>query len=97
MRRVLTYLIWRARWWSSKQEARKVEDITIAEGLRAYCVRQALLQRQLYDSFQTIWKAPLDDSVIMTDQEEDEDEDEDEGEDEDEDEDEDDGDEDEDS
>ena len=82
MRRVLTYLDWRARWWSSKQEARKVEDITIVEGLRAYCVSQPLLQRQLHDSFQTIWKGPLDGSVN---QEEDEDEDEDGDEDEDDD------------
>ena len=81
MCRVLTYLVGRAQWWLSKQEARKVEDITIAEGICTYCVCQALLQRQIYDLFQTIQKAPLDDSVIMADQEEDEDGDEDEDED----------------
>lgn len=59
MRRVLVFLDWKAREWSSKQEARAVDDVILCEGLRAYCVDQSNIQRQLAESFLGIWKEPL--------------------------------------
>ncbi|PPR05742.1 hypothetical protein CVT26_008495 [Gymnopilus dilepis] len=60
MRRVLVYLEWKANWWKSKECARHVEDIVLAEGLRSYCVDQATRQLALRESFQELWKTPLD-------------------------------------
>lgn len=61
MRRVLAFLEWKANWWALKREARPVKDKALAEGLRAYADEQATLQHILRTSFQSIWKAPLDD------------------------------------
>ncbi|KDR66325.1 hypothetical protein GALMADRAFT_1156932 [Galerina marginata CBS 339.88] len=61
MRRVLAFLNWKAKWWSSKQESRPTSDVVLAEGIRAYAVDQGSLQRKLQLSFQEIWKAPLQD------------------------------------
>ena len=85
MRRVLAYLEWKANWWSSRQALRSVEDITLKEGLYAYCTDQASLQNALKASFQKIWKLPLENSntniegenEIDSDEEEEEEEEED--------------------
>ncbi|KDR68470.1 hypothetical protein GALMADRAFT_15264, partial [Galerina marginata CBS 339.88] len=60
MRRVLAFLNWKAWWWSSKQASRVVQDVVLTEGLQAYAIDQASLQRQLQESFRVIWKEPLE-------------------------------------
>lgn len=63
MRRVIPFLDWKANWWSAKQNSRAVNDVTLAEGLRAYAVDQKLCQLALKASFQAIWKTPLNEAI----------------------------------
>jgi len=60
MRRVTSFLGWKAKWWRS-QEARREVDATLREGLKAYAIVQANLQDILAADFLAIWKKPLDD------------------------------------
>ena len=59
MRRVVEFLMWMARVWSEQQSKRVVSDKALAEGLVAYAVEQAALQRRLCAAFQTLFKTPL--------------------------------------
>jgi len=73
MRRVVEFLKWKSEWWHMRAE-HCLADGGIAEGLRAYAQRQSLLQDNLSQHFQAIWKAPLSkihEGVPMTEENED--------------------------
>lgn len=60
MDRTLCFLDWRATWWDNRQchlNAGKVPQLE--EGLKAYAVKQAEIQRGLRDKFSKIWKSSL--------------------------------------
>lgn len=59
MRRVCATLEWKATEWDSRQEARPDAGMDLREGIRAYALEQAALQRMLSSSFQLTWKMPL--------------------------------------
>lgn len=59
MRRVRASLEWKAMEWDSRQDARLDVSVELKEGIRAYAVEQAALQRMLASSFQVMWKTPL--------------------------------------
>ena len=73
MRRVVEFLKWKSEWWHMRAE-HCLADGGIAEGLRAYAQRQSLLQDNLSQHFQAIWKALLSkihEGVPMTEENED--------------------------
>jgi hypothetical protein len=51
MKRVLRFLEWRLAWWMSHQTAWDGLDDTVADGLKAYALRQAALYTSLATSF----------------------------------------------
>ena len=55
MRRVLRFLEWRTEWWLSRQTDWEDLHPFIADGLRAYALRQAALYRMLGESFKAKW------------------------------------------
>ncbi|KAF9472815.1 hypothetical protein BDN70DRAFT_818108 [Pholiota conissans] len=59
MRRVLEFLEWRANWWIARQRPRVGITPELQEGLEAYAINQAAVQRRLSDAFRKIWKTPL--------------------------------------
>ena len=59
MRRVLDFLEYKAVEWEIRAEARESPDLATMEGIRAYAVEQAALQRKLALSFRSLWKTPL--------------------------------------
>lgn len=59
MRRVLVYLEYKAKWWEDRAVPWDVLDAETAEGVRAYALRQASIQRALAARFTAIWAAPL--------------------------------------
>ncbi|SJL10440.1 uncharacterized protein ARMOST_13826 [Armillaria ostoyae] len=62
MRCVLKFLEWRGQWWQERQVARNVEgDDGLAEGLASYAREQEVLQTGLMQSFEALWKTPLED------------------------------------
>jgi len=68
MRRVIAFLDWKTTWWVDRQEARTdVTSSDLREGLQAYAEVQADLQKMLKESFQAIWKLPLDSTTVLND------------------------------
>lgn len=61
MRRVLQFLEWRAKSWDAKANLRSKIDLEMNEGLKAYALQQAALQRSLATLFKTLWTTPLAD------------------------------------
>jgi hypothetical protein len=61
MRRTLEFLNWKAQWWEERGKLRTPLDKGSLEGLQAYSMEQAALQRQLHEGFKSIWKQPLQD------------------------------------
>ena len=59
MRRVLDFLEYKAVEWEIRAEARESPDLATMEGIRAYTVEQAALQRKLASAFRLLWKTPL--------------------------------------
>ncbi|KJA12897.1 hypothetical protein HYPSUDRAFT_110886, partial [Hypholoma sublateritium FD-334 SS-4] len=59
MRRVIEFLKWRAAQWDSRRISRVNVSMELREGIRAYAVEQAKLQRLLLTSFKVLWKTPL--------------------------------------
>ncbi|KAJ7493739.1 hypothetical protein FB451DRAFT_1387889 [Mycena latifolia] len=56
MRRVLRYLVWKARWWDSQRRAWGDQiPAELAAGLDAYAVRQAALHRGIATRFKVAW------------------------------------------
>lgn len=55
MRRVLTFLEWRASWWVGQAGRESLVSPAHAEGLQAYGHRQASVQRALLVSFKSKW------------------------------------------
>ena len=61
MRRTLVFLEWKSDWWLQQQGVQKELTRDLDEGLRAFAVGQADLQRHLVVYFREIWKGSLDD------------------------------------
>ena len=61
MRRALVFLEWKSDWWLQRQGVREGLTRELDEGLRAFAVGQADLQRHLAAHFRGIWKGSLDD------------------------------------
>lgn len=61
MSRVLKFLQWKARWWTSLGNGRREELAEMQEGVSAVALKNSALQSGLRDLFQLYWKAPLDD------------------------------------
>lgn len=59
MRRVLAFYEWKARQWDSKREGRRDVSAELREGIKAYAVEQAALQRSLSSTCRSLWKTPL--------------------------------------
>ena len=59
MRRVRKTLEWRAAWWEQRQEGWEGQDEVMHEGIRAYAIRQADIQRGLRARFTRLWDQPL--------------------------------------
>jgi len=57
MRRVLTFLEWKAAWWDGQQEAPLNVSHGVLEGAQAYAAKQAHVNRALAASFRTRWSA----------------------------------------
>ncbi len=72
MRRVLDFLEWKAAQWDSRRYGRANVSAELQEGIRAYAVEQAKLQRLLSASFKALWKTPLDKIERLIDEEADE-------------------------
>ncbi|KAF9470387.1 hypothetical protein BDN70DRAFT_909531 [Pholiota conissans] len=63
MRRVLSFLEWKARWWRDRQSVQSVAAKDLQDGLASYARRQAAVQDALAARFRSLWKAPLSSSV----------------------------------
>ena len=63
MRRVLVFLEWKSEWWVERQELREGLLRDLDEGLRAFAMGQADLQRRLAVRFREIWKGSLQDEA----------------------------------
>ena len=75
MRRILVFLEWKSKWWLERQDLRKEltpdlrkgltpdlqKELTpeVDEGMRAFAIGQANLQRNLAIHFREIWKGSL--------------------------------------
>lgn len=56
MRRTIQYHDWKASWWLSRADLRSSEeDAALREGLHAYAVRQAAIQRGLSERATALW------------------------------------------
>ena len=60
MRRVLVFLEWKSDWWLQWQSLREGLALDLGEGLRAFSLGQADLQKCLASHFQEIWCRALD-------------------------------------
>lgn len=59
MSRVLRYLGWKERWWMERASMREGVSKELAEGIQAYAISQAGIQRGLASKFRELWKDPL--------------------------------------
>ncbi|KAF9472822.1 hypothetical protein BDN70DRAFT_818093, partial [Pholiota conissans] len=59
MRRVLSFLRWKADWWRDREHANPGVTKDLGEALASYTRRQAALQDTLAARFQSLWKASL--------------------------------------
>lgn len=57
MRRVLTFLEWKAKWWIDKRGRNLGVRPDIADGIRAYAAEQAHINRALARSFKMRWES----------------------------------------
>jgi hypothetical protein len=58
MRRVIEFLKWKSEWWLLRAKHQSA-DKGITEGLRAYAHKNSLVQKNLSEHFQSVWKAPF--------------------------------------
>ena len=56
MRRTTVFLNWQAQWWKERSEWRKVSDVGLQEGIKAYANRQAALRQALASQFTYLWR-----------------------------------------
>ncbi|KAF9553012.1 hypothetical protein CPC08DRAFT_646182 [Agrocybe pediades] len=59
MRRVLDFLAWKEKWWTSRQTVAPGVPKDQEEGLVGYAAYQASVQRALRDHFLKMWETPL--------------------------------------
>ena len=64
MRRVLAFLEWKSEWWLERQSLRGGVTPALAEGITAFAIGQANLQRSLATHFREIWKGSLRDENL---------------------------------
>jgi hypothetical protein len=57
MRRVITFLEWKAGWWAEGGRRRLDVRPDIASGIRAYAAKQASINHALAHSFKTRWES----------------------------------------
>ncbi|KAL0574845.1 hypothetical protein V5O48_007118 [Marasmius crinis-equi] len=72
MRRTLEYLSWTASQWERVSPAEHNAESTLREGMEAYRLCQADIQRDLLRSFRVCWKHPLSEMELMVEVEQDE-------------------------
>jgi hypothetical protein len=58
MRRVLIFCEFRATWWEERVTSRKGLSPDTYEGVRAYALRQAAIQRERLSLFRRLWSTP---------------------------------------
>jgi hypothetical protein len=63
MRQVLVFLEWKSEWWLQCLRLREGLSRDLDEGLKAFVMGQADLQRRLAVHFREIWKGSLHDSA----------------------------------
>lgn len=68
MRRTTQFLDWKAEQWEARVDDREDLDQELKEGIRAYAIEQAELQRTLSSSFEAMFKTPLADVDNLLDQ-----------------------------
>ncbi|KAH6903662.1 hypothetical protein BKA70DRAFT_1227593 [Coprinopsis sp. MPI-PUGE-AT-0042] len=62
MRRVVAYLIWKAKWWESQSTLRAAtldSDSSVLSGVSAYAQKQGSLLRRLAEATVRLWSPPL--------------------------------------
>lgn len=59
MRRIKCTLDWKASWWDKRAAGWSELPLDVAEGVCAYALRQAQVQRTIKDSFTRLWDKPL--------------------------------------
>lgn len=65
MRRTLVTLRAKALWWEERKFCYSGPDSALAEGIAAYAASQALLQRQIADRFERMWRVEVEARVVM--------------------------------
>ena len=73
MRRVLVFLEWKSEWWLQWQGLRKGLPQDLDEGLKAFALGQADLQKRLASHFREIWRGSPDNGVDNPDDDDDDD------------------------
>lgn len=66
MRRTVAYLEWRSDWWKAQADRRIVQDIPLAQGIRAYALRQSSFMTALAFSSVSKWIGALRREEIST-------------------------------
>ena len=61
MNRVLLFLEWAVKQWDLRADTRSDSSPEVKEGLKAYTLEQAALQRTFAASFKLLWTTPLAD------------------------------------
>ncbi|KAF8870760.1 hypothetical protein BD779DRAFT_1675256 [Infundibulicybe gibba] len=69
MRRALEFCWWKARWWTAQCERRHTGDSCIDEGLKAYAMQQAEIERRRGLWWEQQWNAIRVRARIVIDQE----------------------------
>lgn len=64
MRRTIESLEWWSQWWKDKPTSWPGVLSQLSEGMKAYAVEQAGIQKDLADSFELLWETPLADFDI---------------------------------
>ena len=73
MQQVLVFLEWKSKWWLQWQGLQKGLPQDLDEGLKAFALGQADLQKCLASHFQEIWHGSLDNGVNNLDDDDDDD------------------------
>lgn len=59
MRHTIKSLRWQAQWWTKKPTSWPGASVQLLEGMHAYAMKQADIQRDLAASFKLLWETPL--------------------------------------
>lgn len=64
MRRVVTYLHWKASWWDEQASARTKVREDLKDGLQAYAAKQATICHDLASKFMKLWHGFVDSNQL---------------------------------